>query len=173
MSLLEILNIIALVVIPITAVLIGRWLQDRAEKRKDKLRVFNAVMTFRYGWSRESVEALNSIPVVFSGKHKDAEVRKLWKSYYEFLCIQNPDDMQIKQRNNALFKLLESMAGVLGYKNRITWEDIQNPYIPIGMINAINNNEILQSGMASIVQGMIQNSQVVSCSKQKADDNNN
>ena len=81
--------------------------------------------------------------------------------------------MQIKQRNNALFKLLESMAGVLGYKNKITWEDIQNPYIPIGMINAINNNEILQSGMASIVQGMIQNSPVVSCSKQKADDNNN
>ena len=32
----DILNLIALVVIPIAAVLIGRWLQDRSEKRKDK-----------------------------------------------------------------------------------------------------------------------------------------
>ena len=169
MRLLDLLNLIALAVIPLAAVLIGRWLQERSEKRKDKLQVFKAVMTFRYGWSRESVEALNSIPVVFSGKNKDAQVRKLWKSYYEYLCIQNPNDIQIKQRNNALFKLLESMAEVLGYKNRITWEDIQNPYIPLGMVAANNNYEIIQSGMASIVQGMLQNSQEVSNFNTKKD----
>lgn len=63
----EILNLIALIVIPIIAVVLGYKLQDRAEKRKDKMQVFKAVMTFRYGWSKESVEALNSIPIVFSG----------------------------------------------------------------------------------------------------------
>ena len=61
----DILNLIALVVIPIAAVLIGRWLQDRSEKRKDKMAVFKAIMTDRYGWSRETVLALNSIPIVF------------------------------------------------------------------------------------------------------------
>lgn len=150
----EILNLIALVVIPILAVVIGYMLQDRAEKRKDKMQVFKAVMTFRYGQSKESVEALNSIPIVFSRKCKDAKVRDCWKRYYEHLCIQNPDDMQIKQRNEALYKLLVSMAEVLGYKNTVTWEEIQNPYVPNGMVTAINNNEFIQGGMAMIVQNM-------------------
>ena len=150
----EVLNLIALIVIPIMAVVIGYMLQDRAEKRKDKMQVFKAVMTFRYGWSKESVEALNSIPIVFSGKGKDSKVRDCWKKYYEYLCIQKPDDMQIKQSNEALYKLLVSMAEVLGYKNTVTWEEIQNPYVPNGMVTAINNNEFIQGGMAMIVQNM-------------------
>ena len=150
----EILNLVSLIVIPIIAVVLGYKLQDRAEKRKDKMQVFKAVMTFRYGWTKESVEALNSIPIVFSGKCKDSKVRDCWKKYYEYLCIQKPDDMQIKQRNEALYKLLENMADVLGYKNNVTWEDIQNPYVPEGMVKAINNNEFIQGGMAMIVQSM-------------------
>ena len=59
--------------------------------------------------------------------------------------------MQIKQRNEALYKLLENMADVLGYKNNVTWEDIQNPYVPEGMVKAINNNEFIQGGMVMIV----------------------
>jgi hypothetical protein len=62
--------------------------------------------------------------------------------------------MQIKQRNEALYKLLVSMAEVLGYKNTVTWEEIQNPYVPNGMVTAINNNEFIQGGMAMIVQNM-------------------
>ena len=159
MNLSEKLNIIVLIIIPIAAVLLGRWLQDRAEKRKDRMSVFKAVMTFRYGWTRESVEALNMIPVVFSRRKKDQMVRNCWKKYFDFLCIQNPDEMQIKQRNDALFSLLDNMAKVLGYKNVLSWEEIQNPYIPKGMVDSINNNTLIQSGMANIVQGMLMNSQ--------------
>ena len=164
MTLSEILNLIALVVIPIGAVLIGRWLQDRSEKRRDKMNVFQAVMTFRYGWSKEGVEALNIIPVVYCQRN-DKEVRECWKRYYDFLCIQNPDGMQIKHRNDALCRLIESMAKVLGYKKVLTWEEIQNPYIPVGMVNAINNSNIIQSGMANIVQTMVLNPQA--CNPQK------
>ena len=39
-------NIIAVIVAPIAAVVIGQKLQDRAEKRKDKMAVFKAVMTY-------------------------------------------------------------------------------------------------------------------------------
>ena len=153
----EILNLIALIIIPILAVVIGYKFQDRAEKRKDKMQVFKAIMTFRYGWSKESVEALNSIPIVYSGRYKDKRVRNCWKKYYEFLCIQKPDDMQIKQRNEALYKLLESMADVLGYKRIVTWEEIQNPYVPVAMVNSINDNEFIQGGIATIVQSMASN----------------
>ena len=103
------INIIAVIVAPIAAVVIGQKLQDRAEKRKDKMAVFKAVMTYRYGWSQEAVIALNSIPIVFA---EDKPVREHWKEYYKQLCVQNPDQMEIKQRwqqhltTARLFKVL-------------------------------------------------------------------
>ena len=72
------INIIAIIVAPIAAVWIGQMLQDRAEKRRDKVAVFKAVMTYRYGWSQEAVLALNSIPIVFA---EDKTVRDRWKEY--------------------------------------------------------------------------------------------
>ncbi len=74
MSTSDILNLIAIVVIPIAAVLIGQWLQNKAEKRKDKKQTLKVLMTSRiYGWTTESVHALNLIDVVFV---KDKKVRK-------------------------------------------------------------------------------------------------
>ena len=124
-----------------------------------RMNIFKQVMTFRYGWSREGVESLNMIPVVFSRKKADQIVRDCWKKYYECLCIQNPDEMQIQQRSNALFKLLESMAKVLGYKNVLTWEEIQNPYIPQAMVETINNNTLIQSEMVNLIQTTLMNMQ--------------
>ena len=146
------INIIAVIVAPIVAVWIGQKLQDRAEKRKDKMAVFKAVMTFRYGWSQEAVLALNSIPIVFA---EDKSVRERWKEYYKQLCVQNPDQMEIKQRTDALYKLIESMAITLGYKETISWEDIQNPYIPYGMATAYDNNTTINSTMAEILPQML------------------
>lgn len=155
------INILAVIVAPIVAVWIGQKLQDRAEKRKDKMAVFKAVMTYRYGWSQEAVLALNSIPIVFA---EDKSVRERWKEYYKQLCVQNPDQMQIKQRTDALYKLIESMAITLGYKETISWEDIQNPYIPNGMATAFDNNMTINSTMAEILPQMLMsmaNSQTV------------
>ena len=76
------INIVAVIVAPIIAVWIGQKLQDRAEKRKDKMSVFKAIMTDRYGWSRETVLALNSIPIVFA---KDKDIRDAWKKYLSTL----------------------------------------------------------------------------------------
>ena len=148
------ISIIAVIVAPVVAVLIGQLLQDRAEKRKDKMAVFKAVMTYRYGWSQEAVLALNSIPIVFAN---DKSVRDNWKSYYNLLCIQEPNQMEIKQRTDALYKLIESMAEVLGYKDTIKWDDIQNPYIPIGMASSFNNNMIIQNSMAALLQHLTTN----------------
>lgn len=54
----EILNLIAIIVIPIAAVLIGQYLQSQAEKRKDKMQIFKTLMTSRiYGWTVDSVHS--------------------------------------------------------------------------------------------------------------------
>ena len=63
----DILNLIAIVAIPIAAVLIGQYLQNRAEIRKDKMQIFKTLMTSRtYGWTQESVHCLNIIDIVFA-----------------------------------------------------------------------------------------------------------
>lgn len=145
------INIVAVIVAPVIAVWVGQRLQDRAEKRKDKMAVFKAVMTDRYGWSRETVLALNSIPIVFSN---DKAVRDAWKEYYKCLCIQEPDSMELKQRSEALYKLLENIASTLGYEGTINWDDIQNPYIPKGMASSFDNAMTIQDQMAVLLQRM-------------------
>ena len=86
---------------------------------------------------------------------EDKPVRERWKEYYKQLCIHNPDQMQIKQRSEAYFKLLESMSVTLGYGGTINWEDIQNPYIPSGMATAFDNSTTIQSAMAALLPQML------------------
>lgn len=128
----DILNLIAIVVIPIAAVLIGQYLQNIAEIRKDKMQIFKTLMTSRiYGWTQESVHCLNIIDIVFAD---DKIVRDAWKDLYDKYCVQNPDAAQLKKIQNAQYKLLETIQKSLGYKDKVTWETIQNPYVPDGMI---------------------------------------
>lgn len=147
-----IINIVVIIVSPIAAVAIGQKLQDRSQMRKDKLDVFKVLMMNRsMGWSYESTRALNIIDVVFAD---DEVVRTKWGEYYTLLCIQNPNEMQKKQRQTAQDKLLEAMAKSLGYKEQVTWDKIQNPYIPQGMVDAINQQSVIQAGQEKLA-GMI------------------
>lgn len=141
---LTVINVLAIIIIPIAAVFVGQKLQDRSQKRKDKLEIFRALMMNRgIGWTPETVHALNIIDIVFSD---DDTVRAKWKDYYNQLCIQSPDAMQRKQVQEAQDKLLEAMACSLGYKEQITWDTIQNPYIPKGMWDAMQQQQIIQNG---------------------------
>lgn len=146
-----IVNIIAVIAAPIVAVQVGQHLQDRAQTRKDKMDIFKTLMANRTGWSSASVYAMNIIDVVFAD---DIPVRNCWKAYYEKLCIQNPDEVQQKQIKTAQYKLLETMATSLGYKDKITWETIQNPYIPIGMENMLQQQQAIQGGQALLADFM-------------------
>lgn len=56
----DIINLIALIVIPILAVIVGHMMQTNSDKRKDKLQIFKILMTARiYGSTIDSVHALN------------------------------------------------------------------------------------------------------------------
>lgn len=146
-----VLNIIAIVLVPIVAVIVGQKLQDRTDKRKDKLTVFKVLMANRSGWSSESAYAMNIIDIVFADEEA---VRKSWKDYYDKLCIQEPNEMQIKQIKTAQEKMLESMAVSLGYKDKITWDTIQNPYIPKGMLDAVQQQQTIQRGQEQLAGAM-------------------
>ena len=138
----DILNLVAIIVIPVAAVLIAQWLQNRAETRKDKMQIFKTLMTSRiYGWTPESVNALNIIDIVFV---KDKGVRDAWRDLNDKYNVSDPDEQHLKKIQLAQYRLLEAIANSLGYKDKITWETIQNPYIPVGMANQIEAQKNMQ-----------------------------
>ena len=146
-TIMAVLNLVAIVGIPILAVVIGQYLQNRAEKRKDKMQIFRTLMTSRiYGWTVDSVHALNLIDVVFV---KDTAVRGAWKNLLDAYSSSEESELMKQKRQNLNYKLLEEMAKNLGYKDRITWETIQNPYVPKGMIDQWEAQARSQQAFAS------------------------
>ena len=62
-----IINAAAIIIVPIAAVFVGQKLQDRNQKRKDKMAIFQCLMTHRAtGWAhQDTVNALNTIDIIF------------------------------------------------------------------------------------------------------------
>lgn len=147
----EWINLVAIIVIPILAVIIGQYLQDISEKRKDKMRVFTHLMSYRsFGYiDQYSVNIFNSVPIIF---YDDKEVIEKYNSYLKSLNIK-PDDAQIKQKEieDNKTKMLEAMAKALKYKN-INWELIQNPYIPKGLLDQIDAENTYKRGQVEIAK---------------------
>lgn len=148
----EIINIIALILVPILAVVVGQKLQERAQKRNDKMQIFKTLMTSRiFGWTNESVQAMNLIDVVFAD---DKAVRRQWKTCFDKMCVENPTDTDLSKIKVEREKLLEAMAKSLGYKDIITWESIQNPYIPKGMTELMAQQQANQNNQFFIMEQM-------------------
>ena len=149
-NMLDILNILALVFVPIFAVVVGQKLQERAQKRNDKIQIFKILMTSRiFGWTNESVQAMNLIDIVFAD---DKAVRKQWKICFDKMCVENPTEMELSKIKTEREKLLETMAKSLGYKDIITWESIQNPYIPKGMTELMAQQQMNQNNQSIIME---------------------
>lgn len=145
-------NSIAVIAIPVIAVLLAQKLQDRAERRKDKMQIFKILMTSRiYGWTPDSVHALNIIDFVFVN---DKEVRSAWKDLNDKLHVSAPNAQQLKMIEHSQYKLIETISNSLGYKDKITWETIQNPYIPDGMIAQIEMQKQSQQAYMDLISGV-------------------
>ena len=104
-------------------------------------------MMSRTGWTFESFRALNILDVVFSD---DENVRNAWKNYYDRLCVDNPSESELKKIQEAQYVLLEAMANSLGYKDKITWKTIQNPYKPKVMGELEQNQRKYQEGQLAL-----------------------
>ena len=150
MEISDFINILAIILAPIVSVIIGQKLQNREKRRQDKMDIFKNLMESRvYGWTIESVRALNIIDIIFID---DKNVRSQWKRYYDKLCIENPTEMELSRIKIEQFKLLESMAKSLGYKEKITWETIQNPYIPKGLLDSMSEQQQFKNEQIEIIK---------------------
>ena len=148
MNIIEIINIIAIIIIPILSVVIGQYLQNRSEKRKDKVEVFKTLMTYRNSGYTDStcVKSLNLIPILFI---KD---KKVMNAYNDFVKLMNSTEKNSdteKQIAITKVKLLEEIAKSLKY-NKINWEIINTPYLPPETLINQQMGEQLVKNMATI-----------------------
>lgn len=143
----QVVSIISVVVAPIVAVWIGQYLQDRANKRKDKMELFKTLMISRaIGMNLDTIRSYNMIDIVFMDS---AIVREQWMVYYSTLDSKNFDAEKIKKER---YKLLETMAKDLGYKDKITWETIQYPYIPKWLLDEMEKQEVYKKGQVDFAK---------------------
>ena len=150
-----IINTLAVVAIPIVSVVVAHHLQDRSEKRKDKMRIFQCLMTLRAtGWANPvAVDALNTIDIVFSDSDS---VRNQWHKLYE----KYRPEISYQEQYKEQCKLLELMANDLGYKDKITWDTIQSPYYPVVLSEQAEKNTEYMKGQlawAKAVEQLAQN----------------
>lgn len=148
MNIIEIINIIAIIIIPIVSVVIGQYLQNRAEKRNDKVEIFKTLMTYRNSGYTDStcVKSLNLIPILFI---KD---KKVMNAYNDFVKLMNTKEKNVDIENQISItkvKLLEEIAKSLKY-NKINWEIINTPYLPPETLINQQMGEQLVKNMATI-----------------------
>lgn len=160
-----ILNLIAVLLIPVVAVIVGQYLQERAQKRKDKMQIFQCLMTRRItGWAAlEAVNSINSIDIVFADSKEIRNQLKVWRSK----CRK---DVPKEEQYLEQCKLLELMANELGYKDKITWDVIQNPYYPEGLDQHLTMNNQIMNGQVELAKAAGLFSQIMEKQKQNLED---
>lgn len=160
-----VLNLIAVLLIPVVAVIVGQYLQERVQKRKDKMQIFQCLMTRRItGWAAlEAVNAINSIDIIFTDNKEIRNQLGVWKSK----CRKDiPSEEQYREQ----CKLLELMANDLGYKDKITWDIIQNPYYPEGLNQQLTMNTQIMNGQVEWAKAAGLLSQIMSKPQQNSED---
>ena len=166
-TIMAILNLIAVLLIPVIAVIVGQYLQERTQKRKDKMQISQCLMTRRAtGWAGiEAVNALNSIDIIFADS---SSVRGQWK----ILLEKSRPDITAQDYYLEQCKLLELMANDLGYKDKITWENIQKPYYPQGLDQQIAMNTQIMNGQVEWAKAVGLFSQQMVVPKEKPEGTN-
>ncbi len=155
MTIADWLMILAVLLSPVVAVQLTRYLDIRREKRERKLQIFKTLMATRaYNISWSHVEALNRIDLEFDKEvPEEKEVIDAWKEYLDLLGATGmPQDQWSTRRIDLLVELLHKMARVLDYDFDKT--HIKNSsYSPRAHGEAEDAERALRQGLIELLQG--------------------
>jgi len=141
------MNIIAVVLGPIVAVVITLWYQTHKEKRDAKIRLFLNLMAHRKSNppTFERVNSLNLIDVVFADHPK---VLQLWHEYYDLLHTQ-PPNFELWEHKHI--DMLSEMGQALGYK-KLKQTEIEKFYTPVAHGTQAELNEKTQREFLRVLE---------------------
>ena len=145
-------NILAVLLSPLIAVLVTIGLQNRKERRDAKRRLFETLIATRHApITEETTRALNMIDVVFSDAPR---VRTLWREYFDMLGnpgLHNPAGWQQRQVKNL--EMITAMAEVLGYGKAIRDIDVTRVYYPEGLGKERERGQAIADELLRVLRG--------------------
>jgi hypothetical protein len=156
----EWLTLLAIVLGPILAVQAEKWIERLREETRERKLVFLTLMRTRNNiLSREHVDALNMIPLVFRKKNlRDTEVRRRWDILLTHRLSAFPSDKSeavrldfIREGINHLTDLLISLATALNYK--LDKNDIQKVYSPQAYEKELAENQEARHLLLQLLRG--------------------
>ena len=101
--------------------------------------------------------------IIFTGNKEIRNQLGVWKSK----CRKDiPSEEQYREQ----CKLLELMANDLGYKDKITWDIIQNPYYPEGLNQQLTMNTQIMNGQVEWAKAAGLLSQMMGKPQQNSED---
>lgn len=139
------MNIIAVVLGPIIAVIITLLYQRHKEKQDTKHRAFLLLMAHRKSIPPNAtmVEILNTLDVVFA---KNQKIVKLWHKYYTLLAQPYSQD-----RDHTWLELLSAIAEELHYPT-LMQTDIDKFYIPQGFMDQLEIQGKIKQEILRVLQ---------------------
>ena len=155
MTIADWLMIAAVLLGPIVAVQVTRYLDNKKEVRERKLWIFKTLMATRASTlSPHHVEALNRIDLEFDSRNKkEKEVIDAWKAYLDLLGDTKISQEQWSVRRvDLLVELLHRMAQVLDYEFDKT--HIKNSsYYPRGYGELEEDQAAIRKGVKELIEG--------------------
>jgi hypothetical protein len=151
------LMILAVLLAPLIAVQVQKWLEHYREDHERKLNVFKSLMATRAAAvSPVHVQALNMIDLEFDEK-KYKNVRLAWKTYLDHLGNYPNDDEKtqpvwLDKMADLLAKLLQEMGKSLGYE----FDEVhikKGIYSPVAHGNIEKENNLLRRGLLRLLYG--------------------
>lgn len=149
----DIIMIIAVILGPIAAVQIQKWLEQNRSKTERKLRIFKTLMSTRATrLSIEHVQSLNMIDIEFIDKRSE-KVVIAWRSYHDHLSNGDIKSTSWTEKNDDLFiELLFEMGKSLGYKfDKVMLR--RTAYSPIAHGDIELDQQTIRRGLSTILSG--------------------
>ena len=145
------IEIVAIALSPVIAVLVSMWIQNRKEKRGQKYWILTTLITNRQTpLTVDNVRALNMIDITF---HNSPHVRRLWKELYEmFSNASYSTAAGAEQRMKKNLELIVEIANVLGYKRTISAFDADRTYIPEGLAEQMRKSNELMDELLRVLK---------------------
>jgi len=150
------LMITAVLLAPVIAVQVQKWLERKREAQNRKTGIFFTLMANRATpISSEYVQALNMIDVAF---YRDRDVREAWSILLDHLNKKNDSNDNaianawVDQANGFRLKLLQEMAKVCGYEfNAVNLKN--GNYYPQGHGKFEEEVTALRQGVIALLSG--------------------
>lgn len=140
-------SILAMIVGPISAVVVSVLMQQDWLRRQSKFNVLATLLaTKHHPITEQQVQTFHTVDLIFFDK---PEVRKLWREYFELLS--NPALMA--QWDTKRKELVNSIARAAGFGKAITYLDIERVYSPVGLNEQAARAEEISKELLRVLKG--------------------